>query len=151
MHFKDLLFSTSINLESFTVKQTPTESNASKALFHINKKHSYKIQKDLKLYKRHKILSTFIKVIMTKRNILLLDAFTDTLIVILMILTEFIQGLPPLQKLYKESWKNVFLISDFNSNLQLSSCKSVCNFSDELIKLFHTPNFSPFTKDLEVN
>ena len=103
MHFKDLLFSTSINLEIFTVKQTPTESNAAKALFHINKKHSYKIQKDLKLYKRHKILSTFIKVIMTKRNILLLDAFTDTLIVILMILTEFIQGLPPLQKLSKES------------------------------------------------
>ena len=45
---------TNIALANYAIEQTSTESNAERALLYINRKHSYKIQKDLKLYKPHK-------------------------------------------------------------------------------------------------
>ena len=75
---------TNVVLANYAIKQTPTESNAGGALIYINRKHSYKIRKYLKLYKPHKIESIFVKVIMPKRLMSLSDAFTDTLIMILM-------------------------------------------------------------------
>ena len=55
-------------LANYTIKQTPIESNAGGALLYINRKHSYKIRKDFKLYKPHKIESVFVEVIMPKRT-----------------------------------------------------------------------------------
>ena len=78
---------TNIALANYAIKQTPTESNAGGALLYINRKQSYKIRKDLKLYKSHKIESVFVEVICLK-ELILLDAFTDTLIIILIILTQ---------------------------------------------------------------
>ena len=52
--------STNIALGNYTIEQTPAESNAEGALFYISRKHSYKIRKDLKLYKPHKIKSVFV-------------------------------------------------------------------------------------------
>ena len=52
--------STNIALANYTIEQTPAESNAEGALFYISRKHSYKIRKDLKLYKPHKIKSVFV-------------------------------------------------------------------------------------------
>ena len=40
---------TNIALANYAIKQTPTESNAGGAHLYINRKHSYKIRKDLKL------------------------------------------------------------------------------------------------------
>ena len=45
---------TNIALANYAIKQISTESNSEGALLYINRKHSYKIQKDLKLYKPHK-------------------------------------------------------------------------------------------------
>ena len=59
---------TNIALANYVIEQTPTESNAGGALLYINRKHSYKIRKDLKLYKPHKIESVFVEVIMPKRS-----------------------------------------------------------------------------------
>ena len=59
---------TSIALANYAMEQTPTESNAGGALLYINRKHSYKIRKDLKLYKPLKIESVFVEVIMPKRT-----------------------------------------------------------------------------------
>ena len=61
-----------IALANYIIEQTPTESNAGGALLYINRKHSYKIRKDLKLYKPHKIESLFVEVIMLKRSNIIL-------------------------------------------------------------------------------
>ena len=58
---------TNIALANYAIKQTPNESNAGGALLYINRKHLYEIQKDLNLYKPHKIESVFIEVIMPKK------------------------------------------------------------------------------------
>ena len=69
----------------------------------------------------------------------MLDAFTDTLIIILTILIQFTQGLSP-QNYPKNSQKNFFLLDDFNIDLlKFNSCSSICNFSDELSSSHFTP------------
>ena len=57
-----------IVLADYAIEQTPNQSNAEGALFYINRKHSYKIRKDLKLFKPLKIKSVFVEVIMPKRT-----------------------------------------------------------------------------------
>ena len=57
-----------IALENYAIEQTPTESNARGALLYINRKHSCKFQKDLKLCKPHKTEYVFVEVIMPKRS-----------------------------------------------------------------------------------
>ena len=59
---------TNIALKSYTIEQTLTESSAGGALLYINRKHSYKSRKDLKLCKPHKIESVFVEVMMPKRT-----------------------------------------------------------------------------------
>ena len=61
-----------IALANYIIEQTPTESNAGGPLLYINRKHSYKIRKDLKLYKPRKIESLFVEVIMLKRSNIIL-------------------------------------------------------------------------------
>ena len=131
---------TNIALANYVIEQTPTESNAGGALLYINRKHSYKIRKDLKLYKPHKIESVFVEVIMPKRtnNIIVgciyrhpdnnIDEFN----------TNYLR--PLLQKLSKESSKNIFLLGDFNIDLlKFNSCSSVRNFLDELSSRYFMP------------
>ena len=59
---------TNIALASYAIEQTPTKCNAGETLLYINSKHSYKIRKDLKSYKPHKIESVFVEVIIPKKN-----------------------------------------------------------------------------------
>ena len=51
---------TNVVLANYAIQQTPTESNAGGALLYINRKHSYKLRKYLKLYKPRKIESVFV-------------------------------------------------------------------------------------------
>ena len=109
-------FPTNIALGNYDIEQTTTESNTRGALLYINRKHSYKTQKDLNLYKPHKIESVFVEVIVPKKQISLPDAFTDTLIIILMILTQitldlFSQNYP--KKRQKHFFNSVTLILTF--------------------------------------
>ena len=130
---------TNIALANYAIEQTSTESNAGGALLYINRKHSYKIQKDLKLYKPHKIESVFIEVIMPKRTKIIVryiyrhpDNNTDDFN------TNYLR--PFLQKLSKELSKNVFLLGDFNIDLlKFNSCSSICNFLDELSSSYFIP------------
>ena len=130
---------TNVALANYLIEQTPTESNAGGALLYINRKHSYKIRKDLKLYKPHKIESVFVEVIMPKRtNIIVgciyrhLDNNIDEFN------TNYLR--PLLQKLSNESSKNIFLLGDFNIDLlKFNSCSSVCNFLDELSSSYFMP------------
>ena len=65
---KTNFFPTNIALGNYDIGQTPTESNTRGALLYINRKDSYKIRKDLNLYKTHKIESVFVEVIMPKKT-----------------------------------------------------------------------------------
>ena len=105
----------------------------------FNRKHLYKIQKDYKLYKPHKIDSVFVEVIMPKRTNIIFrcihrhpDNNTDHFN------TNYRRSL--LQKLSEESSKNVFLLGDFNIDfLKFNSCNSICNFLDELSSSYFIP------------
>ena len=130
---------TNIALASYAIEQTPTKCNAGGTLLYINSKHSYKIRKDLKLYKPHKIESVFVEVIMPKKtNIIVgciyrhpdnnIDDFNSNYL------------RPILHKLSKESSKKIFLLGDFNIDLlKFNSCSSICNFLDELSSSYFTP------------
>ena len=52
---------TNIVLANYAIEQTPTESNAGGALLYINREQSYKLRKDLKLYKPRKTESFLLK------------------------------------------------------------------------------------------
>ena len=137
---------TNIALANYATEQTPTESNGGGAFLYINRKHSYKIQKDLKLYKPHKIESVFVEVIMPKRtNIIVGCIYRHPDNNIDDCNTNYLK--PLLQKLSEESSKNIFLLGDFNIDLlKFSSCSSVCNFLDELSSsCFMPPNVSSFS------
>ena len=130
---------TNIALANYVIEQTPTGSNVGGALLYINREHSYKIRKDLKLYKPHKIESVFVEVIMPKKtNIIVgciyrhpdnnIDDFNSNYL------------RPILHKLSKESSKKFFLLGDFNIDLlKFNSCSSICNFLDELSSSYFTP------------
>ena len=130
---------TNIVLANYTIEQTPTEFNAGGALLYNNRKHSYKIRKDLKLYKSHKIESVFIEVIMPKRtNIIVGCIYRHPDNNIDYFYTNYLR--PVLQKSSKESSKNIFLLGDFNIDLlKFNSCSSICNFLDELSSSYFIP------------
>ena len=91
---------------------------------------SYKIRKDLKLYKPHKIESVFVEVIMPKKTNIIVGCIyrhADNNI------DDFNSNYlrPILHKLCKESSKKFFLLGDFNIDLlKFNSCSSICNFLD---------------------
>ena len=135
---------TSIALTNYAIEQATTESNAGGTLLYIIRKHSYKIRKNLKLYKPHKIESVFIKLIIPKRTNILVgciskypDNNTNGFI------TKNLRSL--LQKLPKELSKRFFWLGDFYIDLlKFNSCSSICNFWDELSSSYFTPqNFLP--------
>ena len=100
---------TNIVLANYAIQQTPTESNAGGALLYINRKHSYKLRKYLKLYKPHKIESVFVEVIMPKiTNIIVGCIYRHPDDNIDYFNTNYLR--PLLQKLSKESSKIFFFI-----------------------------------------
>ena len=116
---------TNIALANYVIDQTPTESNAEGALWYINRKHLYKIRKDLKLYKPHKIESIFVEVIMPKKTNIIVgsiyrhpDNNTDDFN------PNYLRSI--LHKLSKESSKKHFLLGEFNIDLlKFNSCSSI--------------------------
>ena len=63
---KDSSSPVNLHLDDYSVEQTPTETSARWTLLYINKKISYKLRNDLKLYHPGKIESTFIEIICSK-------------------------------------------------------------------------------------
>ena len=113
---------TNITLVNYAIKQIATESNAVGALLYINRKHSYKFRKDLKLYKPHNIESVFIEVIVPERtNIIVRRSYRHSDNNIDDFNTNYPRSL--LQKLSKKPSKNVFSLGDFNIDLlKFNSC-----------------------------
>ena len=94
---------TNIALVNYAIEQTSTESNTGGALLYINRKNSYKIWKDLKLYKPHKTESVFVEIIIPKRtNIIVGCIYRHPTNNIDDFNTYYLRPLP--LKLSKESW-----------------------------------------------
>ena len=55
-----------LQLNNYSIEHTPTESSASGTLLYINKRLSYQLRNDLRLYDPGKIESTFIEIICSK-------------------------------------------------------------------------------------
>ena len=128
-----------ITLANYAIEQTPTESNTGGALLYMKRKRSYKIRKDLKLYKPYKIEYVFVESIMPKRTNVIVwciyrhsDNDTDDFN------TNYQRSL--LQKLSKGSSKKFFLLCDFNIDLlKFNSYSSIFNFLDEPSSSYFTP------------
>ena len=101
------------------------------ALLYINKKHSNKIKKCLKLYKPDKIEPIFVEVVI--------------FIFVECIYRHPINNIDDFnakyrQKLSKESSKNIFSLGDFNIVLlKCNSCNSACNFLDKFSSSYFIP------------
>ena len=63
---KDSSSPVNLHLDNYSVEQTPGETSAGGTLLYINKRISYKLRNDLKLYHPGKIESTFIEIICSK-------------------------------------------------------------------------------------
>ena len=63
---KDSSSPVNLHLDNYSVEQTPTETSAGGTLLYINKRLSYQLRNDLKLYHPGKIESTFIEIICSK-------------------------------------------------------------------------------------
>ena len=67
-NFDDFNISSTVNLhlDNYSIEQTPTETSAGGTLLYINKRLSYQLRNDLKLYHPGKIESIFIEIICSK-------------------------------------------------------------------------------------
>ena len=84
---------------------------------YINRKHSYKIQKDLKLYKLHKIESVFVEVMRKGTNIIVGCIYRNPDNI------DFDTNYLRPQKRSTESQK-MLLLGDFNADLLKFNCCS---------------------------
>ena len=126
---KDSSSPVNLHLDNYSIEQTPTETSAGGTLLYINKRLSYQLRNDLKLYHPGKTESTFIEIICSKStNVIVGYIHKHPALQINDFKSDFIS---PLLKLRKESSKRIFLLGDFNIDLlkyQLSD--SITNFID---------------------
>ena len=107
--------SSPINLQfnNYSTEHTPTESSAGGTLLYINKRLSYQLRNDLRLYDPRKIESTFIEIICSKStNVIVGCIYKHPSLPINDFTNDFVSLFS--LKLQKESPKRVFLLGDFN-------------------------------------
>ena len=109
-----------LRLNNYLIEHTPTELSAGGTLLYINKRPSYQLRNDLRLYDTGKIESTFTEILCSKStNVVVGCIYKHATLPINDFTNDFIS--PLLLKLQKESSKRVFLLGDFRD--------CVCYFS----------------------
>ena len=133
---KDSSSPINLQLSSYSIEHTPTESSAGGILLYVSKKLSYQLRNDLRLYDPVKIESSFIEIIgskstnvivgcINKHPILPINDFTCDFIFLFLL------------KLQKELSKRFFLLGDFNIDLLKHEISdSINNFIDTLSSNF---------------
>ena len=136
---KDSSSPINLQLSNYSIGHTPTESSAGGTLPYINKRLSYQLRNDLRLYDPRKIESTYIEIICSKStNVIVGSIHKHPALPINDFTNDFIS--PLLLKLQKESSKRVFLLGDFNIDLlKYEISDSVNNFIDTLSSNFLLP------------
>ena len=128
-----------IQLNNYSIEHTPTESSAGGTLIYINKRLSYQIRNDLRIYEPGKIESNFIEVIYSKpTNVIVGCIYKHLTHPINDFTNEFISAL--LLKLQKDSSKRIFLLGDFNiESLKYEISDSINHFIDTLSSNYLLP------------
>ena len=104
---KDSSSPINLHLDNYSVKQTPTETSAGGTLLYINKRLSYQLRNDLKLYHPGKIESTVIEIICSKStNVIVGCTYKHPTLQLNDFKIDFIS--PLLLKLQKEFPKRIF-------------------------------------------
>ena len=103
-----------INIPNYHYQHTPTEANKGGTLLYISDRLNYKPRKDLEIYHKKKIESTFIEVINPKgKNQIIGCIYKHHTIS----QKEFSQNLSELMAILAKEKKTCFLAGDFNMNL----------------------------------
>ena len=137
---KDSSSPINLHLGNYSVEQAPAETSAGGTLLYMNKRLSYQLRNDLKLYHPRKIESTFIEIICSEStNVIVGCTYKHPKIQINDLKSYFI--FPLLLKLQKESSKRILLLGDFNIDLlKYELSDSINNFIDTLSSNFLLPN-----------
>ena len=102
-----------LQLNNYSIENTSTESSAGETLLYTNKRRSYQLRNNLRLYDPGKSESTFIDIICSKStNIIVVWIYKHPSLPINDFTNYFISLFS--LKLQKESPKRVFLLGDFN-------------------------------------
>ena len=113
---KDSSSPTNLESNSYSIEHTPTELSAGGTLLYTNKRLSYQLRNDLRLYDPKKIESTFIEIICSKSTDVIVGyIYKHPTLPVNDFTNDFIS--PLLLKLQKESSKTIFLPGDFNIDL----------------------------------
>ena len=109
-----------INLENYVYESTPTESFKGGTMLYVDKQLTYRLRKDLMIYKSREIESTFIGLVNNNNSNTVLGCIYKRPKVSV---TEFMEDYlnPLLEKLAKEKIETI-LMGDFNINI--SNCNT---------------------------
>ena len=130
---------TNISLPNYVYEHTPTESGKGGTLLYIDKSIKYKLRKDLNIFEKKMIESTFIEILNKKQKNLIIGCvykhskdevkdFTNN------------HMIPLLHKLSNEN-KDIVIMGDFNVNLiNCNDDKNISNFLDTML----SHSFLPF-------
>ena len=112
---------TNISLPNYVYEHTLTESAKGGTLLYIDKSIKYKLRKDLNIFEKKMIESTFIKILNKKHPKHEVKDFTNN------------HMMPLLEKLSNEN-KDIMIMGDFNVNLiNCNDDKNISNFLDTMI------------------
>ena len=128
---------TNISLPNYVHEHTPTESSKVVTLLYLDKNLKYKLRKDLNIYHKGMIESTFIEIInKNEKNTVAGCIYKHPKQAI----PDFLDNhlLPLLQKLSHEI-KQILLIADFNINLLNYDDKNTANFLDTMFSYSYLP------------
>ena len=128
---------TNISLPDYVYEHTPTESSKGGTLLYLDKNLKHKLRKDLNIYHKGTIESTFVEIInKNEKNMVAgciykhpkqtIPDFLDNLL------------LPLLEKLSHEN-KQILIMGDFNINLLNYDDKNIANFLNTMFSYSYLP------------
>ena len=104
-----------INLENYVYESTPTESSKGGTMLYVDKQLTYRLRKDLMMYKSKEIESTFIELFNNNNsNTVLGCIYKHPKVSVIEFMEDYL--VPLLEKLAKEK-KETILMGDFNINI----------------------------------
>ena len=130
------------NLNNYSFEFTTTETSTGDTLLHIANHLSYKCRNDLNIYKKNELESTFIEIVnLRKSNIIVGVIYRHPYMDLTDFNCNYLNKL--LESLSKEE-KSIFLLGDFNVNLNYNEHNQTNEFLDSLASnsLIYILNFT---------
>ena len=134
---------TNISLPDYVYEHTPTESSKGGRLLYLDKHFKYKLRKDLNIYHKGMIESTFVEIInKNEKNMVAGCIYKHPKQTI----PDFLDNhlLPFLEKLSHEN-KQILVMGDFNINLNCND-KNTANFLDTVFSYSYLPFINTRTR-----